>query len=377
MEILGFIQQYIVHFLIFLTILVFVHELGHYALAKRNGVRVEIFSIGFGPELFGYTDRSGTRWRISAVPLGGYVKMFGDSNAASMPGEELRELTPAERAVSFHHKSVGQRAAIVVAGPAANYVFAILLMTGLFAVYGEPFTPALVGEIVPGGAAAQAGLQSGDVVVRLDGRQVHRFEDIQALVRVSPGKTMDITVERSGHAENFKITPSRVVETDVFGNHLAIGLLGIKGGAPVFRRLSPLDAALTASSQAVSLSWDMLSAVGQMLIGARSADELGGPVAIATMSGKVSELGFEHMIWFMVLLSLNLGLVNLFPVPMLDGGHLAFYAVEAATGRPLGQRAQEWGFRIGFALVLSLVLFVTWNDISKLPVAEFIRGLLS
>jgi regulator of sigma E protease len=377
MEILGFIQQYIVHFLIFLTILVFVHELGHYALAKWNGVRVEVFSIGFGPELFGWTDRSGTRWKFSTVPLGGYVTMYGDSNAASMPADPPVELTPEERKVSFHHKSLGQRAAVVFAGPAANYIFAIALMTGLFAAYGEPFTPARVGGVVPGSAAEAAGVKTGDMVSSLDGQTIERFEDVQMAIKLNPGKTMIMMVQRDGQTLSLTVTPKTVPETDFLGNHRQIGRLGITGSAPEFRRLGPFDAFGEATTQAFSLSWDMLSAIGQMMIGARSADELGGPVAIAKMSGRVSELGFENILWFMAVLSLNLGLVNLLPVPMLDGGHLAFYAVEAATGRPLGRRTQEWGFRIGFALVLSLVLFVTWNDIAKLPVAEFIRGILS
>jgi regulator of sigma E protease len=383
MEVLGFIWNYGVMFLVVLTILVFVHEMGHFLVARRNGVRVEVFSIGFGPEIFGRTDRLGTRWKFSLIPLGGYVKMFGDAGAASTPGTGLDRMTPAQRAVSFHHKRVGQRMAIVVAGPAANFLFAILALAFMFMVYGQPYTPPVVREILPEGAAAEAGMRPGDRIVSMDGRDTPRFEDVLGVIVMNPGRTVSMVVERieAEGAEpkrlELTVTPRAEKMEDRFGNIHTIGRLGVMRGNDEYRRQTPLTAIWEAGKETVRLTEGTLDAVWQMALGMRSTNELGGPIRIAQMSGQVAQTGFVTMIWFVAVLSINLGLINLFPIPMLDGGHLLYYAVEAVRGRPLGERAQEYGFRVGLALVLTLMVFATWNDLVQLRVVDFVKGVLS
>ncbi|MBI1205878.1 MAG: RIP metalloprotease RseP [Azospirillum sp.] len=377
MEILGGIWHYAIPFLVVLTILVFVHELGHYLVARACGVRIEVFSFGFGPELLGATDRHGTRWKVSAIPLGGYVKMFGDAGAASTPGEGLAEMTEAERSVSFHHKRLGQRTAVVLAGPLANFLFALVVLSLLFATYGQPFTPPDIGAVQPDSAAAAAGMQPGDVVVEIGGRRIERFEDIQQIVRLSPGQSLPITLLRDGNSVMVNATPRESTVTDRFGNSHAIGLLGIGRAGMSYKRHDPLTAVWQAGRETADLTVGTLVAVGQMISGARGTEELGGPLRIAQMSGEVARSGIVSLIWFMAILSVNLGLINLFPIPLLDGGHLMFYGIEAVRGRPLGERAQEYGFRIGLALVLTLMVFATWNDLVHLRVVEFFIGLIS
>ncbi|HEV8678664.1 MAG TPA: RIP metalloprotease RseP [Stellaceae bacterium] len=349
-------------FLVVLTVLVFVHELGHYLVARRNGVKIEVFSIGFGPELFGWWDRAGTRWKFSAIPLGGYVKMFGDSDATSgLAIGGLDRLTPAEREVSFHCKRLGQRTAIVAAGPAANFVFAIVVLALLFMTYGQPFTPAEIGQVVPGSAAEAGGLTAGDRIVSMDGRPIERFEDVQRVVRLNPNVPMSMAVERDGRSVTLRVTPSLIEESDRMGRR-QIGQLGIRGSGTKYVTHDPVSAVARATGETWSLSVTTLEAMWQMIVGKRSADELGGPLRIAELSGEVIQLGIGPLLWFMAVLSVNLGLINLFPVPVLDGGHLLFYAAEAIRGKPLGPRTQEYGFRIGLALVLTLMVFATWND---------------
>jgi len=366
-----------VPFLIVLTVLVFVHEMGHFLVARYNGVRVEVFSIGFGPELFGWTDKAQTRWKFSAVPLGGYVKMFGDANAASQPGAAVEEMTPAERAVSFHAKRLGQRAWIVAAGPLVNFLFAIVLLFGLFVTQGQPFTPPVVGDVLPDSAAAEAGILPGDRIVAIDGSTIERFEDVQRIIRERGEHQLRITIQRDGKQFNLTTTPKITELTDNFGNKRKIGLLGVTRSEVEYVRRGPIEGLWRATEESYNLSVSTLEAVGQIIAGTRAADQLGGPLRIAQMSGQVWEVGVPALIWFMAVLSLNLGLINLFPVPMLDGGHLLYYVIEALRGRPLGERAQEFGFRIGLALVLSLMLFVTVNDLIQLKVFEFFRGLAS
>jgi len=369
---------YIVPFLIILTVLVFVHEFGHFLIARWNGVRVEVFSIGFGPEVFGWWDRAGTRWKFSTIPLGGYVKMFGDSDASSgLPVPGLARLAPAEREVSFHYKRLGQRAAIVAAGPAANFLFAVAVLAILFTTYGQPFTPAEVGQVQPGSAAEKGGIQPGDVIRSLDGSTVHRFEDVQQIVRLNPGVPMSIVVSRDGQEQTLRDTPSQTELTDRFGNHYQIGLLGIARSGMEYVKRDPATAIIQAGAETWNLSVSTLKAIWQIIIGTRATDELGGPLRIAQMSGEVAQGGVVAVLWFMAVLSINLGLINLFPVPVLDGGHLLFYAAEALRGKPLGQRAQEYGFRIGLALVLTLMVFATWNDLVHLRIVEFVKGLVS
>ena len=368
---------YVVVFLVVLTVLVFVHELGHYLIARRNGVRIEVFSIGFGPELFGWWDRAGTRWKFSAVPLGGYVKMFGDSDASSgLPIAGLGELTAAEREVSFPCKRLGQRAAIVAGGPIANFVFAIIVLALLFMTYGQPFTPAEVGQVLPGSAAEAGGMLAGDTVVSIDGRPIDRFEDVQQVVRLNPAVPMVMVVTRNGEPVTLNVTPSRVEEKDRLGRH-QIGQLGIRGGKAKYVRRNPVSAVVHAVGETWNLSATTLGGVWQMVIGTRTTDELGGPLRIAQLSGEVAQGGIVPLLWFMAVLSVNLGLINLFPVPVLDGGHLLFYAAEAIRGKPLGQRTQEYGFRLGLALVLTLMVFATWNDLVHTGIVDIVKRIVT
>ncbi len=377
MEILNGLWHYAVPFLVVLTILVFVHEWGHYWVARRCGVKIEVFSFGMGPELWGWNDRAGTRWRISLLPLGGYVKMFGDADAASTPGTGLGEMTPEEKAVAFHHKTLGQRAAIVAAGPVANFVFAVIVLALLFMTAGQPFTPADIGAVRPGSAAEAAGLKPGDIIVAIDGRSIERFEEVKAIVSMAPGQKLAVTVERAGSRLTLTAIPQSSNVTDRFGNSYTIGLLGITRPALDYRRQDPATAVWQALRETWDLTGSTLTGVGQMIAGVRGTEDLGGPLRIAQMSGEVAQTGLVSLIWFLAVLSINLGLINLFPIPLLDGGHLLFYGFEGLFGRPLDERTQEYGFRIGLALVLSLMVFATWNDLVHLHVVAFFRGLIS
>jgi len=365
-------------FLAILTVLVFVHELGHYLIARLNGVRVEVFSIGFGPELFGWTDKAKTRWKFSLIPLGGYVKMFGDADAASRPDSGISELSEEDRAEAFPYKRLGQRAWIVAAGPIANFLFAILLMAGVYMAVGQPFTPAAVGKVIPGSAAEQAGLQPGDRILEIDGTRIQSFQDIQLIVSLGLDEAIDIVVLRDGTEIALTAKPILVEITDDFGNQQKVGRLGISHSGVELVQHGPLSALWRATEKTGAYTVGILKAVGQMIAGDRSATELGGPLRIAKMSGQVAEYGWGSVVQLMWALSISLGLINLFPIPILDGGHLLFYGIEALRGRPLGERAQEYGFRIGLALVLSLMVFATWNDIvHHVRVFDFFKSLVS
>lgn len=377
MEFFGGIIDFGVPFLVILTVLVFVHEMGHYLIARHNGVRVEIFSVGFGPELFGYTDRAKTRWKFSVIPLGGYVKMYGDLNAASMPDPRLVDMSQDDLDEAFPYKRLSQRAWIVAGGPLANFLFAIVLLAGLFLFIGQPFTPAVVGEVQPDSAAEAAGMLPGDRIIAIDGDTIERFEEVQRIVRLSPEQPLEVLVLREGAEVPLTAVPIRTEFEDNFGNKQEIGLLGVSRSGVEFVKHGVFESVWRASEETVSLTLGTLKAVGQIIAGSRDAQELGGPIRIAQMSGQVAETGVVSVIWFMAVLSINLGLINLFPIPMLDGGHLLFYAIEAVRGRPLGEKAQDYGFRIGLALVLSLMVFATWNDLVHLQVFEFIKDLVT
>lgn len=468
MDFFAPLWNYIIPFLVLLSVLVFVHEWGHYSVARRNGVRVEVFSIGFGKELFGFTDKHGTRWKFSAIPLGGYVKMFGDQGVVSTPdGQSLREMTPTEKAEAFHFKTVGQRAAIVFAGPAVNYVFAVIVLSLLFAIAGQAYTPSVVGSVAPNSAAAKAGLKTGDRIIRINGTEVERLEEVRQIVTMRPGATMPVLVERNGKRIGLVVTPDKRIFKDKHGNDNVMGDLGItrfvppvvgrvvansaaakaglkegdllisvgdirvrsfgdlhtviaanpgramnvvfeRGGKsqtisitpqpvqlklksgevrtvgrlgvgavpPPRKRHDPATAVWQALKETVILTRTMGVAVWQIIVGDRTVRDLSGPLRIAEASGDMARIGFYAFFWFLGVLSLNLCLVNLLPIPMLDGGHLMFYGIEALRKKPLGEKAQEYGFRIGLALVLTLMLFATWNDLVYLRVVDFFKNLV-
>ncbi len=347
-------------FLILITILVFVHEMGHYLVARRAGVRVETFSIGFGREIVGWTDKTGTRWKISWLPLGGYVKFFGDTGPSSAgPGAEI---APEDRQFSFHHKPLASRAAIVVAGPVTNFLFAILVFAGMYATFGQPYTSPVIAEVQPDTVAAAAGFRGGDRVVEIDGFSVQRFEDLMQIVLSSPGREMEFVLLRDGAQVVLNATPGTRVLIDRSGKERQVGYLGVRASGFEQIRRNPIEAVWYAGKQTWFVSAQTLVTVGRMISGTAPADDLRGPVGIAQLSGEVAQFGLEPVLELIALLSISLGLINLFPVPLLDGGHLLFYAFEAVRGRPLGPRAQEYGFRLGLALVLMLMIFATWRD---------------
>ncbi|MBV9348868.1 MAG: RIP metalloprotease RseP [Pseudolabrys sp.] len=367
----GGITGYVIPFLFVLTIVVFFHELGHFWIARRCGIRVLVFSIGFGPELIGFNDRHGTRWKISAIPLGGYVKFFGDESAASTPDNaSLQAMTPAEKAESFQHQKVGPRAAVVVAGPVANFLLAIAIFAGIFMVVGKQTTTARVDTIQAGSAAADAGFQAGDIVLAINGRKIDSFSEMQRIVSVSAGETLSVEVDRGGERRQIKAVPALKELKDNFGNTHRVGVLGIS------RSMAPGDVKtervgpLAALGMGVGETWFVIertmSYIGGIFAGREGADQLGGPIRIAQVSGQVATGGLVPLLHLAAVLSVSIGLLNLFPIPLLDGGHLLFYAIEAMRGRPLSERAQEMGFRIGLAIVVMLMIFATFNDIIHL-----------
>ncbi len=367
----GGLIGYVIPFVFVLSLVVFFHELGHFLIARWCGVRIMVFSIGFGPEIIGFNDRYGTRWKISAIPLGGFVKFFGDENAASVPdAARIASMDAQERAQSFAFQPVLKRAAIVVAGPLANFILAIVIFAGVFMLYGKQTMSARVDSVQPDSAAAAAGFKPGDLVVAIDGRPIDNFAEMQRIVSASAGETIAVTVDRDGVQQVLKATPALKEVKDNFGNVQRIGVLGIsRSMAPEDLKLHPV-----APPQAVWMSvqetWSVidrtLGYIGGVIVGREAANQLGGPIRIAQMSGQVASFGFVPLIQLAAVLSVSIGLLNLFPIPLLDGGHLLFYAIEALRGRPLSERAQEVGFRIGLAIVLMLMIFATFNDIVHL-----------
>ena len=367
----GGLVGYIVPFLFVLTIVVFFHELGHFLVARRCGIRVVTFSIGFGPEIAGFNDRYGTRWKLSAIPLGGYVKFFGDDNEASAPDQEaVAAMSESEKKQSFAGQSVGSRAAVVVAGPLANFILAIAIFAGIFMIVGKQTTTARVDSIQPGSAAAIAGFQPGDLVVAINGSKIDSFSDMQRIVSISAGEALSVEVERNGAPVTLTATPQLREIKDNFGNTHRLGVLGISRsmapGDVKTKRMGPLEAVGAGAAETWFLVERSLSYLGGVFTGREAADQLGGPIRIAQVSGEVATAGFVALIHLTAVLSVSIGLLNLFPIPMLDGGHLLFYGIEAARGRPLSERAQEMGLRIGLAIVVMLMIFATFNDILHL-----------
>ena len=369
--VVGTILHYLIPFLFVLTVVVFIHELGHFLVARWCGVAVKVFSIGFGPEIFGFYDRHGTRWRLSWIPLGGYVKFIDDDNVASTSGREAFEALPEEdRKRSFQGKTLAQRTAIVAAGPIANFILAIAIFTFIFSAFGQQVTAAKVDAITPGSAAERAGFQIGDRVISIDGTTIDSFARMQRIVSMSAEKELHIVVDRHGANVDITATPERIDDKDPFGNDVRIGQLGIK------RSTSPDDwtreryAAPTAFVMAVKECYFVITTslgyLYDVVTLKEPPDQLGGPIRIAQISGQVASVSYVGFLNLVAIISVSIGMINLFPIPMLDGGHLLFYGIEAIRGRPLSEAAQEISFRIGLAFVVMLMIFATWNDLNHL-----------
>jgi regulator of sigma E protease len=355
--------------------LVFIHEMGHYLVARWFGVGAETFSIGFGREITGWTDKRGTRWKVGWLPLGGYVKFIGDEHAASAPGD-LSQLTPEERERSFHHKPVWQRFLIVLAGPVSNFLLAIAIFAVFFASFGAPSSPPVVGEVQAESAAATAQIQPGDRILSIGGRETPTFEELRSFVVLRPGETVTIRLQREQHVQDVRLTLGTDVEEDRFGQSYKRGLLGVTPSGVVFEPVPPLRLIPEATTYVVKLTRTMLDALWQIITGRRSVKELGGPLKIAQVAGQQATLGLVAFVSLVALLSINLGFINLLPVPMLDGGHLLFYGIEAVQRRPVSPRAQDWAFRGGLAFILALLLLTTVNDLGSFGLWEGLGRLI-
>ena len=354
----------LVAFLAALGPLVFIHEMGHYLVARWFGVGAESFSIGFGREVAGWTDKRGTRWKVGWLPLGGYVKFVGDMSPVSMPGE-VEQVTPEERKRSFHHRPVWQRFLIVLAGPLANFILAIFIFAAFYSAYGKPETPAVVGSVRAGSAAEQSGLREGDRILSVAGQRTEYFQDIQGVTSLRPNYQVEIRFERGNDVRSVAARLGAEERADEFGQKYVVGLLGIVPPQVIYQRLSPIDAVPAATVATAKVTRMIIEITGQIITGDRSAKELGGPLRMAQIAGQRASLGWFDFAYLLALFSINLGFINLLPVPMLDGGHLAFYTIEAVRRRPVSLRAQEWAFRGGLAALLALLLFTTLNDLGS------------
>ena len=365
-------------FLLVIGPLIFIHELGHYFAGRAFGVKAEAFSIGFGRELFGWTDRRGTRWRVALLPLGGYVRFAGDMNPASAhtPTAEWLRMPADERNKTFQAKPLWQRFIIVAAGPLTNFLFAILVFMAVFAMNGQARTPAVIALVEPGTAAATAGLQPGDRVSAIAGQSVDRFEDIPRIFSIRPDETVRLDVWRDGALRQIDARIGVRLERDRFGNEYRLGRLGVGPGAPVWVEVPFWQLPGLAVSQTFDVVRMMVDTLGQVITGRRSVQELGGPLKIAQISGQQATLGWFDFILFMTMISINLGFINLLPIPLLDGGHLLFYTIEGIGRRPLHPVVQEWAFRTGLAVLLAFMLFVTANDLASFGVWQRLAGLI-
>ncbi len=360
-------------FLVLLTILVFIHELGHYLVARWNGVKIEVFSIGFGPELFGWTDKADTRWKFSLIPLGGYVKMYGDADAASKPdADAAQEMTAEEKALTLQGKSVGQRIAVVAAGPAANYLLAIVILAGLYMSKGVPVIEPVVGTVIEQSVATDLGLKANDKIVSINGKSLESFDDLRFSLPDLSGKDINLGISREGQS----LQLSGKMERDGKATK-SLGVTPFLPDKPLYKEVGVLQSTWLA----VEYCWDMsvmtLKALGQMIIGNRSSGELGGILSIGDMANKSASQGWISFILLTALLSINLGLINLLPIPVLDGGHIVFYSIEGVIGRPVSEKAQEIAYTAGLIIVLTLMAVATWNDLSRFKIVAWFMSLFN
>lgn len=372
--------SYIVPFLFVLTIVVFFHELGHFYAARRCGVRVEVFSVGFGRAIASWYDKHGTQWKIGWLPLGGYVKFFGDENEASASNPEAMEkLDDDVRGDTLFYKPLWQRAIVVAAGPVANFILAIIIFASLYSILGQRVTDPVVGLVVEESAAERGGLQIGDLILAIDGSDISTFSQVRRTVTVNANVMLEFAIDRGGEILKLDITPERVLETDRFGNEYNLGRLGIAVNATEESirhvRYNPITAIWMGVEESYFIVEQTFIVLGRIIMGRESAESLGGPIRIAQLSGQTATLGLVALINLTAVLSVSIGLINLFPIPMLDGGHLVFYAYEGLFGKPMSAKAQDIGMRIGLSMVLMLFVFVTWNDLSRLNVFDRITGL--
>jgi regulator of sigma E protease len=355
---------YLFSFLAAILVIIFVHEFGHFIVGRWCGVKVDVFSLGFGRELWGFNDKHGTRWKLSAIPLGGYVKFEGDANAASQP--DRNNLSP----TSLHAQSVAKRAAIVAAGPIANFILAIAIFTMSFMIAGVSYMEPVISEVVSGSAADRAGLKPGDIVQDIDGSAITSFEDLQQSVFFRAGEKLNVTLSRSGSPVSVQLVPEPKEIDDGFGGKVTIGLMGVKHNPgpsePRYRQYNLTEA----FNKATDRTWLIISTTGKivkhMITGSQSVKQVGGAVSMAKGAGDQASEGGWAFLMYVGFLSVSIGLINLFPVPMLDGGHLVYFAIEAVRGKPLGQQAQEWGYRIGFSVVIMLMALGLFNDAGRL-----------
>ncbi|WP_288418296.1 RIP metalloprotease RseP [uncultured Novosphingobium sp.] len=355
-------------FVLVLGPLVVIHELGHYLVGRFFGIKAEAFSVGFGKELAGFTDKRGTRWKLSALPLGGYVQFAGDMNPASAPAPEQDGLTPQERAQTFHAKPLWQRALVVLAGPLTNLICAVAIFAAFNLAYGRIEATPVVQDFAPGSVAQAAGMQVGDRIVAIGGEKISSFNEIPQYVVPYPGRTVSIAVKRGEQTLILSVPIGSTVEKDRFGNEARVGRIGIAGGGGKLVSVGPIEAVKLGFEQSYGIVRMMVTGIGQIFTGERSVKELGGPIKIAKYSGEQLSLGWLPFVYFAALISINLAFINILPIPGLDGGHLAFYAAEAVRRKPLDLRSQEWAVRTGIALVLTLMLIVTFNDVISLPI---------
>lgn len=354
-------------FLFVLSVVVFFHELGHFLVARWCGVTVKAFSIGFGKEIWGFYDKHGTRWRLAWIPLGGYVKFMDDESVASTPSAEAqRNMTEEERKGAFHTKPVWQRAAVVAAGPIANFILAIVIFAAMFSIYGLTKLEPRVGKVVAGSPAEVAGFKAGDLVLKIQGQEIDDFADLQHIVTSNPEKEMEFVVEREGKPLALVVRPHFQEHEDAVSGKMrrpVIGIMSSPGAERLHRRVGPVEAIGLGFERTGMIISGTFSFLKQFASTGEGGDQLGGPIRIAEVSGQVAKLGFQPLLQLVAVISVSVGLINLFPIPLLDGGHLMFYAIEAVRRRPLSEKAQEIGFRIGLAVVLMLMVFATFNDL--------------
>jgi regulator of sigma E protease len=357
-------------FLFVITLVVFFHELGHFLMARGFGVKVDVFSVGFGKEIFGWNDKRGTRWKVSWIPIGGYVKFAGDADVSSRPDTAATDqMTAKEREGALALKPLGQRALVAAAGPFANFILAIVLLTGLFLYTGHNSVAPIIGEVTKDSPAAAAGIRSGDRVTRIDSTEITDFQQLPEIISVAGGAPLAIGIHRGHQDMVLWVTPRLMKARDVLGNagrQMVIGVRPDIHAQVTHENYGPVGAFAAASSESWSIIKTTILGIAQMIEGHASTDQLRGPVGIANMTRQVADFGFLPLLNLVAILSVSIGLANLFPIPLLDGGHLLYYGCEAVLGRPLGERAQDVGFRLGLVLVLGLMLLTTWNDLVRL-----------